>query len=439
MKADSIHAILNDLKVEFRNRIYPPLVTLWVFLSQVLDPDPSCRQAVSRLLAHRLQRGLARCSTDSGSYCEARQKLPEELLQRLVQQTGSELEQQAPDAWRFHGRRVKVVDGTTVSMPDTASNTAAFDKPRNQLGAAAFPLARVLVVFGLATAVVLEAAIGPYRGKKTGELSLFRSLQHTLEKDDVVLGDRLFCSYCDLAQLKARGIDGVFRLPSTRRADFRRGHRLNADDHIVAWSKPLQCPEGMSATEFAELPDTLEIREMRVKVSVPGFRARSLIIVTTLLDSVEFPPLEIAALFRQRWQAELYLRSIKAVMHMDVLRCQSPEMVRKEIWAHLLAYNLLASMMCSAAAESDRPLCTISFKAALQLLLAFRHELLNAHASDASQRCCDAILHALTEHLVHDRLNRVEPRKRKRPPKPYPRLKRPRAVERNLCRQNRSG
>ena len=425
------------MKVEFRDRIYTPLVTLWVFVSQVLDPDPSCRQAVSRLLAHRLQRGLPPCSTDSGSYCTARKKLPEALLQRLVQKTGAELQEQAPAEWHFHGRKVKVVDGTTVSMPDTAENAAAFDKPRNQRGAGPFPVARVLVLLALATGAALEAAIGPCRGKKTGELSLFRSLHHTLEPGDLVLGDRLFCTYLDIAKLHARGIDSVFRLSCSRRADFRRGRRFGPDDHLVTWFKPAQCPEGISAAEFAALPDELQVREVRVTVNIPGFRVHSLVVVTTLLDPLEFPPQEIAALFRQRWHAELPLRSIKTVTRMDVLRCLAPEMVRKEVWAHLLAYNLLRNMLCAAAAESNRSLCTFSFKASLQLLIAFRHELLNSDETTL-HATCDAILQALCEHRVHDRLNRCEPRKRKRPPKPFPQMKLPRYVERNLCRQNRS-
>lgn len=435
----SVQVILEELKVEFRDRIYTPLVTLWVFLSQVLDADPSCRQAVSRLLAHRLERGLRPCSTDSGSYCTARKKLPEALLQRLLQKTGAELQQQAPAQWDVQGRKVKVVDGTTVSMPDTAANTKAFDKPRNQRGAGPFPVARVLVLFALATGAALEAAIGPCRGKKTGELSLFRSLHHTLEPGDLVLGDRLFCTFCDIARLHARGVDCVFRLSSSRWPDFRRGRRLGRGDHIVTWSKPKKCPEGVSAAEFAELPDELPVREVRVSVTIRGFRVQSLVVVTTLLDPLEFPPEEIAALFRQRWQAELHLRSIKTVMRMDVLRCLTPDMVRKEIWAHLLAYNLLRSMLCAAAAESDRLLCTFSFKASLQLLIAFRHELLNSQADETALRgTCDAILKALCEHRVHNRLNRCEPRKRKRAPKPFPQMKLPRSVEQNLCRQNKS-
>ena len=437
LTADSIHALLVELKVEFRDRIFSPLVTLWVFLAQVLDPDPSCRQALIRLLAYRTQRGLSRCSTDSGSYCEARQRLPEALLQRLVQKTGGELQAQTPAGWLFHGRHIKYVDGTTVSMPETPANAQVFDKPRNQRGPAAFPLARLLVILCGATGAALAAAIGPCRGKKTGELSLFRSLYSQVQPHDILLADRLFCTYSDIAQLRARKADVVFRLSAARRADFRRGQRLGPDDHLVKWRKPTKPAEGMTKSDFAALPEELVVREVRVAIDVPGFRVRSLVVVTTLLDACLFPPKEIAALYRQRWQVEVNLRSIKSVMHMDVLRCLTPEMVRKEIWAHLLAYNLLRSLLCSAATEFDRPVVTFSFKASLQLLTAFRPDLLCADTATLSI-LCETLLKALSEHRVHDRLDRVEPRKRKRPPKPYPRLKKPRAVERNLCRLRRS-
>lgn len=433
LTAVSIQSILQQLNVTYRDGIYTPLVTLWVFLSQVLDRDPSCRQAVSRLLAYRLRQGQPRCSTDSGSYCEARKRLPEALLWRLVQATGRDLVQHTPDPWRFRGRRVKVVDGTTVSMPDTAENAATFDKPRNQHGASGFPVARLVVLMCLATGGVLEAAIGPCRGKKTGELSLFRTLHDRLESGDILLGDRLFCNYADLARLQTRGIAGVFRLPTTRRVDFRQGQRLGTTDHIVKWQRP--CARSLNCTpeEYATLPAELEVREVRIVVKTPGFRTRTVLVATTLLSAQECPASELGELFRQRWYIELDLRSIKCVLQMDVLRCRTPEMIRKEIWTHLLAYNLIRNLLCSAATESKRPLRSFSFKAALQLLNAFHQDLL---AADEQQgiKLCDGLLQALCEHRVGDRLHRCEPRKRKRLPKPYPRLKLPRSVERNLCR-----
>ncbi|MGZ8993693.1 MAG: IS4 family transposase [Burkholderiaceae bacterium] len=433
LTAVSIQSILRELNVTFRAGVYTPLVTLWVFLSQVLDRDPSCRQAVSRLLAYRLRQGQPPCSTDSGSYCEARKRLPEALISRLMQATGRDLAQHAPRPWRFHGRRVKVVDGTTVSMPDTAENAATFDKPRNQHGASGFPVARLVVFMCLATGAALEAAIGPCRGKKTGELSLFRTLHDRLESGDILLGDRLFCNYADLARLQARGIAGVFRLPATRRVDFQLGRRLGKTDHVVKWQRPCERSLNCSPEEYAALPAELEVREVRIVVKTPGFRTRAVIVVTTLLSAEEYPAAELGELFRQRWYIELDLRSIKCVLQMDVLRCLTPEMVRKEIWTHLLAYNLIRSLLYSAAVESKRPLRSFSFKAALQLLNAVHQDLLAADEQQAIKLGA-ALLHALCEHRVGDRLHRCEPRKRKRLPKPYPRLKLSRDVERNLCR-----
>ena len=433
---ERIEAVLRELGVLYRDRIYSPCVTLWVFLSQVLSQDHSCRDAVARLLAFRTARGLSACSTDTGSYCEARQRLPEELLSRLTRQTGQELHGQASAAWCLHGRRVKLVDGATVSMPDSGANAAVFGKSQNQHGSVGFPLARIVVLLCLATGAVLELAMGSYRGKRSGELSLFRSLQSTLVAGDILLGDRIFGTFYDIARLANRGVDVVFRLHAHRFADFRRGRRLGHDDHLVNWRKPTCCPEGLNEAEFAALPAELILRELRVLVAIPGFRVRSLVVVTTLLDPQQFSAKEIAHLYRQRWQAELDLRSIKTVMQMDVLRCKTPDMVRKEIWSHLLAYNLLRSVMCAAADEYGIPAREVSFKGTLQLLNAFYHSIITS-TPEGLQALCDKLLSAVRTHRVGKRPDRYEPRKRKRAAKPYPTMKKSRADERKQCLQQR--
>jgi hypothetical protein len=258
-----------------------------------------------------------------------------------------------------------------------------------------------------------------------------------LEADDILIADRLYCTYSDIVQLQSQGLDVVLRLSSSRQADFRRGRRLGPHDHLVTWPKPRQRLPWMSPAQFAALPPKLTLREVLVRIDVPGFRVRSLVIVTTFLDPREYPREELAALFRQRWQVEVNLRSIKSVLQMDVLRCKSPAMVRKEIWTHLLGYNLLVSLLCSAASELARPLLTLSFKASLQLLLAFRHDLC-CSSPETVQTIGTHLLRALKEHHVHDRLNRFEPRKCKRPPKPYPQMKLSRRLERILCLRRRS-
>jgi hypothetical protein len=431
-----LDGLLTELKVFYRERIYTPCVTLWIFLSQVLSTDHSCNTAVARLLAYRIAQGWSPCSADTGSYCQARQRLPEELLSRLVRDTGAEVHRQAPASWRKHGRAIKVVDGSTVSMPDTPANALAFGKPANQKGHSSFPVARLVVLLCLATGVVLEAALGKYRGKGASELALFRGLQDPFERGDILLGDRLFCTYCDMARLHAQGVDMVFRLHAHRRADFRRGRRLGPHDHLVTWQKPSSCPDWLDAEAFAALPDELQVREVRVRVAIKGFRAKSLVVVTTLCDVDEFSKEDIADLYRQRWQAELDLRSIKAVMQMDVLRCLTPDMVRKEVWAHYLAYNLLRSVMCAAAEEHELPVREISFKGTLQLFNAFYDSIVSA-TPEHLESLCKTLLEAVTQHRVGNRPDRYEPRKRKRPAKPYPPLKLSREKERKLCLRNR--
>jgi Transposase DDE domain len=432
---DRLRGLLDELKVFYRERIYTPCVTLWTFLAQVLHPDQSCNAAVARLIAFRIAHGQPACSADNSSYCQARLRLPEALAQRLVHDTGAEIHREAPASWHVHGRSVKIVDGSTASLPDTPENSATFGKPRNQRGRCGFPLARFVVVLCLATGSVLEAAIGPYGGKSSGELALFRSLRDPFSPGDILLGDRLFCTYCDLARLQSKKVDGVFRLHASRRADFRRGRRLGHDDHVVIWNKPTACPDWLSAEEFAALPDEMSLREVRVRVAKPGCRVKTLVVVTTLTDPEEFSREDIAELFRQRWHAELDLRSIKAVMDMDVLRCESPEMVRKEIWMHLLAYNLLRSVMCAAAEEHQIRVRELSFKGTEQLFDAF-YLLFTCMPVEHLDILCTILLNATKQHRVGNRPDRYEPRKRKRAAKPYPPLKRSRNEERKLCERN---
>ena len=432
LRREQLLLVFDELEIVYRERIYTPCVTLWTFLSQVLHPDQSCRAAVARLMAFRITQGQAACSADTSSYCQARLRLPLALVKRLVRDTGAEVLGQAPTRWHAHGRPVKIVDGSTVSMPDTPENNTDFDKPRNQRGTGGFPLARLVVLLCLATGSVLEAAIGRYRGKSSGELTLFRSMQDPFNPGDILLGDRLFCTYCDIARLQSKKVDVVFRLNAQRRADFRRGRRLGHDDHVIIWNKPTHCPDWLTTKEFAALPNQLHLREVRVRVAKPGYRVKSLVVVTTLTDVEQFSRDDIAELFRQRWHAELDLRSIKFVMRMDVLRCETPEMVRKEIWMHLLAYNLLRSVMCAAAEEHKVRVRELSFKGTEQLLQGLYLVLLCTPVKHLPT-LCRILFKATSQHQVGHRPDRFEPRKRKRDAKPYPRLKLSREQERKLC------
>jgi len=307
--------------------VYTPAVTVWVFLSQCLSMDHSCRDAVARLVAWRVARGLRRCSADTDAYCTARDDLPEAACRQLVRQTGAGLEREAPSEWLWHNRRVRVVDGSTITMPDTAANQAEYPQLAAQKPGCGFPIARIVVVFSLAVGTVLEAAIGKYAGKQTGENSLLRTLYDALDRGDVLLFDRYYSGWFDLVLPRARGVDVVVRKHQLRPTDFRTGWRLGQDDHWVYWPKPPR-PRWMSRESYAALPEGLSVREMRVRVTQKGFRPKQFVVVTTLLDAKDYPADEIAELYRRRWQAELHLRSLKTVLQMEHLRCKTPHRVR---------------------------------------------------------------------------------------------------------------
>lgn len=409
----------------FRERIFTPWVTLWLFLSQVLSADGSCRQAVAWLLSWRLARGESPCSADTTSYCEARARLPESCLRRLVRETGSELDRQAPPEWRWHGRSVKVFDGSTVTLPDTAANQRAYPQHPRQKTGVGFPLARIAVVFSLAVGTVLDAALCRFAGKGQSELGMLRLLRAVFFPGDVMLADRYLCSWFELALLGQQRVDVVCRLHHGRRADFRRGRRLGQDDHLVEWFKPLRCPDWLDAQTYARLPNVLLIREVRLVGTRPGFRTQQLVVATTFTDARQFTPHELVELFRARWHAELDLRSLKQSMHLDDLRCQSPDMVHREIGAHLLAYNLIRTVMAQAAIEHAVLPRTLSFKATIQTLLAFQPHLATCPA-DQWPQLHQALLSAIATHTVGNRPDRVEPRARKHRPKHYPLLHVPR-------------
>jgi hypothetical protein len=428
-----VHALCRSLGHGFRQRLFSPAVTLWTFLGQVLDPDHSCRQAVARLLAYRTSKGLPACSPQTGAYCKARQRLPEKLLQELTVSTGRRLLQQAPAAWLWKNRPVKVVDGTCVSMPDTPANAKAHGKSKKFAAGAGFPLLRLVVVFSLAVGTVLEAGLAPYRGKKTGELSLLDRLKNRFQRGDIILADRLYGTYWNVAWALTHGVDLVVRQPGSRAAISFRGYR--ADNRRVRWTKPHR-PEWMSRREYRSVPSSLWLRAVRVHVRCVGFRTRNLVVITTLTDAQAVTGADLADLYRRRWQVELNLRSLKQTLQMDILRGKSPAMVRKEIWAHLLVYNIVRTVMVQAAqAASCRP-DELSFKGALQTINAYLPYMREAQTPADVRVVWEVLLWAISEHRVGNRPDRYEPRAVKRGHKAYPCLRIPRKqAQRNLRAQ----
>jgi hypothetical protein len=413
LPADLVTEVVGESEVKTRKRVFDRVVTVWAFLSQVLSQDHSCREVVARVLAWRVRNGQKACSAKTSSYCEARQRLPKEAPAALARRVGQDLEQQVVPEWRWKGRDVKVVDGSTVVLPDTKKNQAAFPQNVRQKRGLGFPIVRIVVLFSLATGAALEMALGPCYGKKTGENTLFRQMQEQWKPGDVVLGDRLFDSYRDIVTLQARGVDVVFRMNATRHHDFRRGRWLGREDHVVEWRKPKFDASRIDRATYDALPETKLMREIRFQVEEAGFRPKSVILVTTLLDPDAYPAEELASLYRQRWHAELDLNALKTTLQMERLRCKTPEMVYKELWMHFLAYNLIRTLMTQAARQHQQRPRNLSFKGALQTMTVFASPLATCPAEELGVLAA-ARLKAVASHPVGDRPNRYEPRVVKR-------------------------
>lgn len=428
LSTDLIEQALTALKVGWVDCVYTPLVTLCVFLGQVLSADHSCRAAVARLIAYRVARKERKCSPETSAYCQARKRLPEKFFSQLAKQTGQQLDTNAESSWLWKNRRVYIFDGATVSMPDTPENQQAYPQPPQQKPGLGFPLMRIAVVFSLACGAVLDVGMCRYAGKGQSELGLLRQMWSVFQPGSIMLADRLMCAWTELVMLKQRGVDCVCRFTSHRKTDFRRGQRLGNDDHIVTWYKPLK-PRTIDRKTYDTLPDSLTIRECRVRLTQPGFRVRVLVIATTLLDHIAYPPSELAELYRARWNAELDLRSLKQTMQMDVLRCKTPELVRKELWTHILAYNLIRTILAQAAQKHHLEPRSLSLKGAIQTLEAFQPVIALQGAQDTTHRLnlYHELLDAIATHRVADRPDRYEPRLKKRHAKNFAYLRKPRA------------
>jgi Transposase DDE domain len=397
-------------------------------MAQALCADHSCQQAVMRVNAERVAKGLKPASPDTGAYCKARERLPEELIHRLVRASALKLEDAVPPEWLWKKRHVKLIDGSTVSMPDTLENQTEYPQQSAQEPGLGFPIARIVGVLSLSIGVAFDLAIAPYKGKLTGEHALLRQLLRCFATGDVALADSYYCSYFLIAALQKLGVDIVCRQHGARDSDFRRGKRLAKGDHIVTYVRP-QRPDWMSVEEYAAVPRSIAVREVSVQVDVPGFRTESFVVVTTILCPACAAKQELADLFRQRWHVELDLRSIKDTMKMWILRCKTPEMVRKEIWVHLLAYNLLRKVMAEAAFKHQIKPREVSFKGSMQALNAFRFVWLYNPTADV-RALYDMMLDQVAALRVGNRPDRVEPRERKRRDTRYNIMTKPRAEAR---------
>lgn len=419
-----------------RRRLFSKENTFWAFFSQVLDADGGCKEVIRKLQSYASLKGVKVPSSSTASYCTARKKLDERMLSDILAHTAERLER-IPESGLLNNRRVVVVDGTGISMPDTLANQAAWPQPSSQKPGCGFPSARICACFSLESGALLSYAIG---NKKNHELPLFRQQWKTFKQGDIFLGDKGFCSYYDIANLQKKGVDSVVTL--ARRAPVSTDNSikiLGPDDLLIAWERP-KYNVNLSYTldQWANLPEELILRQIKVTVKYPGFRAQTFHIVTTLLDAVQYPAEELAELYFKRWDVELFFRDIKTTMGLDILRCKTPEMIQKEIIMYFIAYNCVRRLMYEAAEEADLEVRVVSFKGSLQALRNWEPHLNQAKVSVAERfRLINDLYDAMTNTPIRQRPGRSEPRCLKRRPKNYQLLTSPRITMREIPHRNR--
>jgi hypothetical protein len=424
-----------------RERVFIPQVTFWAFVAQVLSPDSPCRETVRRVEAWRRRtskEAFAGMSSSTSAYCQARARLDLQTLELIASQLAWNLEKRVLESERALGKRpVKIIDGTTLSMPDTAANQAFWPQSASQKPGLGFPCMKLVGLFSLASGALLESASGSLREHET---TLFRRLWEKLRGGDVLLADRGFCSYVNLAALARRGVDSLMRLHAMRPVDFRRGQRLGHDDRLVSWQKPLLRPEGWSEEEFGPLPETLSVRLIRLQVAAQGFRTKTVVLATTLTDPVAHPADVLRALYAERWRVEGHFFQIKELLALDVLRRKSPALIERDAAIHKIAYNLVRALMQRSAHSHGVELGRISFKGSLDALRHWSASIAAAGSQPKKQEALiDQLLAAIARDPVPERPGRSEPRAKKRRPKNYHLLTRPRHKMGNLPHRNKPG
>lgn len=411
-----------------RQRRFSLHVTFWAFLAQVLVPQSSCRDIVRKVQAWWMLRDpkAKPGSSSTAAYTKARKRLNSEVLQPIARHLIEHLEARVAPEQLWLNRRVRIVDGTTVSMPDTEANQALYPQPTSQKPGCGFPVMKIAGVFSLASGALLHFAKS---NLPVHESLLFRSMMKLLQKGDVLLADRGFCSFLAFWQLSQSGVDALMRLHHARKPDFRKGIRLGPDERLITWAKPAKCPKGVSEDDFAQLPDSLTLRHVRLRVSARGHRTQTVWLVTSLLDTSAYPIDSLGELYFQRWGVELHFREIKITLGMDVLRCQSPDMVEKEVFMHSIAYNLVRTLMQKAAIDHNVNLSRISFKGTADTLRHWSSSMEALRGRPSKQKALlSAMLEIIAKDLVPLRPGREEPRARKRRPKNYHLLTKPRRL-----------
>lgn len=408
-----------------RIRFFSKETTFWAFFSQILDADGGCQEVVRKLQSYAALRDQTLPSSSTAAYCKARKKLDQAELDDIFKRT-SEHMKAAPDSALLNGRRVVVVDGTGLSMPDTAANQDVWPQQKNQKPGCGFPQAAICACFNLRNGALLSYEVG---NKKSHELPLLRKQWDTFRPEDIFLGDKGFCSYFDIYSFKQREVDSVLtlarRLPAT---EITATKVLGDNDLLIQWNKPIRAKtSSYSLEDWQMLPETLQLRQIKVSVDAPGFRVSSFYIITTLLDHEQYPAGELADLYFERWDVELFFRDIKTTMGMDVLRCKSPEMIRKEIVMHFIVYNCIRNLIVESACSKKVKVRRVSFKGSIQALRQWEPHLNQESLTRKEQlKYLQKLYELIGDNLVPERPGRSEPRAVKRRPKPFRLLTAPR-------------
>lgn len=441
LSAERIERVFRKHRCAFGQRgIYSAAVMLWSFLSQVLrdGKEAACQAAVARIISYCQLSGLSVPTADTGDYCRARAKLSAAAIRELSCEVAGELEASAKSAWLWKGRyHAKLIDGFTFTMPDTPENQAKYPHPKSQQPGVGLPIARAVALVSLATACVLDLKVGPYQGKETGESALLRAMLGSLDKGDIAVMDRYYCSYMLLALLQAQGTHACARKHHLRLgSDFRRGRRLGYRDHLVIWTRPPR-PEWMPEELYQQIPLQLTLRELRYTVTESGRRTKTIEIITTLTDAQEYTADDIAELYGFRWNCELDIRSLKSNLNLGHLRCKTPQMIERELWTTMLGYNLIRTTAAGAALLHGKKPRQISFTGTCQVVLAswmfLSSQLLNlAVAADLIALS----LQQLASCEVANRPGRIEPRVLKRRRHGYKLMQRPRQELRAELQKN---
>ena len=436
LSADRIERIFREHGNLFGvGRIYSTAVVLWAFLGQVLrdGKEASCQAAVARIVAFQERQGAPVPTSDTGDYCRAREKLSETALHELSIEVAAEAQSHSDSKWHWKCRQAKLIDGFTFTMPDTPENQAEYPQHTAQKPGIGFPIARCVAILSLATASVMDLAIGPYSGKETGESALLRSMLETLAPRDIVVMDRYYCSFMMIALLLQRGVQTCARKHQLRHSHFRRGKRLSKYDHLIEWGRPPR-PKWMDEETDAQIPERLELRELRDNIVVPGRRTHCIDVITTLIDAGVYTKEDIAALYGFRWNSELDIRSIKDSLNLGHVRCKSPEMVRREVWTTILGYNLVRTTAASAALLHNKQPRQISFTSACQYILASWMQI-SLGLIDNLGDYCFTMLNQIANCEVANRPGRLEPRLVKKRAKPYKLMQKPRNELREKLRK----